>query len=66
VTKRMGRPPKLPEEIFITRSIRFPPALWQAFSALVPSGQRGKVILRLVEREVKRLRRLAAKQEGGA
>jgi hypothetical protein len=58
--KRMGRPPKPEEEKFVARSIRFPPALWEAFSELVPEGQRSGTIQRLVEREVKRLQRSQA------
>jgi uncharacterized protein (DUF433 family) len=57
MTKRIGRPPKAPEEKPIARSIKFPRPLWATFAALVPEGQRSRVIQRLVEREVRRLQR---------
>lgn len=63
---KAGRPKTPKEEKFIARSVRFHPRLWEEFSAMVPAGERSAMIRRLLERELKKRRRQAAKASPSA
>lgn len=60
---RVGRPKKSPDEKYVTRSVRFPPGLWQSWMEIVPPRQRSSALHLLMEREIRRLKRLR-REEG--
>lgn len=54
---KRGRPVgsgKPPGEKFILKAFKFPPDLWEAFSAVVPASERSATIRRYVELEVRK------------
>ncbi|MBI3912069.1 MAG: hypothetical protein HY320_14200 [Armatimonadetes bacterium] len=53
----MGRPPKPPGEKYISRQVRFPPALWAEVEESVPANERSAFIRRAVEWALRRIKR---------
>lgn len=54
---KRGRPKgtgKPPEEKYVLKAFRFPPALWEAFSKAVPRNERSKMIREYMEKEIRR------------
>jgi hypothetical protein len=54
-----GRPVgtgKLPEEKYILKTFRFPPALWNQFSSVVPKSEWSATIRKFMEAEIKKRR----------
>jgi hypothetical protein len=62
MSKATGRPAKPPGEKYETHALKFPPSLWRELEELVPAGERSAIIHQALERELKRLRRQAAKR----
>lgn len=58
---KRGRPVgsgKPPGEKYVLKAFKFPPDLWQAFSAVVPAKERSATIRRYVEQEVRKQQKL--------
>jgi hypothetical protein len=57
---KRGRPPgtgKAAGEKFVLKAFKFPPDLWDAFSALVPEKERSERLRDYMRREIRRHRR---------
>lgn len=61
--KTRGRPKKAAEDLYLFKTMRFPPDLWEELEALVPPRQRSAVVHEALRREIRRLRRQQAAEE---
>jgi len=55
MAKRRGRPPgsgKKPGEKFILKTFKFPPALWNEFTSIVPVKQRSEAIREYMQKAI--------------
>ena len=50
-------------EKFILKGFKFPPDLWDAFSALVPAQERSALIRQYVEKEIKKWVKIATEKD---
>lgn len=57
--KTRGRPPKLEEERYLFKTIRFPPELWAELEAMAPARGRSAIVQEALRRELARLKRRA-------
>jgi metal-responsive CopG/Arc/MetJ family transcriptional regulator len=61
--KPMGRPPKRPEDRFVTRTYSVPPDLWAEVEQFIPVRERSPFIQACLRREVARRKREGERQQ---
>jgi len=59
--KRIGRPPKPEGELYLFKTIRFPPGLWAELEAMAPPKGRSAIVQEGLRRELARRKRQATR-----